>query len=112
MKSLMCSLIKISIFGAVKKLAAILAFIFLGFLATPTIISVIDSSIDISLVFNINEEESSSKNQINMEYRLEETASNYESIHFLQEQKNPGHFYTEAYPIIFLDVISPPPKQA
>lgn len=95
-----------------KKIAAILAFIFLGFLATPTVITLIDSSVDISLVFNVNEEESSSKNQISMEYHLEETPSNYESIHFLQEQKNPGHFYTEDYPVIFLDVISPPPKQA
>lgn len=112
MKSLVRSLIKIFIFGAVKKLAVIFAFLFLGFLATPTIIAFIDNSVDITVVFNVNEEESSSKNQISLEYNLEETPSNYESIHFLQEQKNPGHFYTEAYPVIVLDVISPPPKQA
>lgn len=94
----------------VKKTAYILAFLFVAFLATPSFVVLIDKSADVSMAFSVNEEESS-KTQINLEFNLEETHSNYLSIHFLQEQKNPGHFYTEAYPVVFLEVISPPPKQ-
>ena len=95
-----------------KSISYILAFLFLAFIATPTLVAYLDSSVDVSVAFNLNEEESSSKTQVSYEFNYEHVSSNYESIHFLQEQKNPGHFYTEAYPVIFLDVISPPPKQA
>lgn len=94
----------------VRKLAYILAFLFVTFLATPTVVVLIDKSADVSMAFSVNEEESS-KTQINLEYHLEDSHSNYDSIHFLQEQKNPGHYYAEAYPVVCLDVISPPPKQ-
>ncbi|MBZ9730276.1 hypothetical protein LB467_11320 [Salegentibacter sp. JZCK2] len=78
----------------------------------PCIIACIDNSIDISLVFDVNEEESSSKNQINLEFNFEKPQSNYASIHYLQEHEYTGDFYTESYPIIFLDIIFPPPKSA
>ncbi len=71
-----------------------------------------DKSIDISFVFNINEEESSSKNQINLEFNFEEQQSNYASIQFLKKQEFTRDLYTENYPIIFLDVLFPPPKLA
>lgn len=93
-----------------KKLAYILAFLFIAFLATPTAVVLIDKSADVSMAFSVNEEESS-KTQINLEYLVEDSPSNYESIHFLQEQKNPGHYYAEAYPVVVIDVLSPPPKQ-
>lgn len=95
-----------------KKLAYILTFVFMAFIATPSIVAYIDNSIDISVAFNVNEEESSSKNQINLEFHLEEQNSNYASIHYLQEYQNAGDFYTESYPVVFLDVIYPPPKHA
>ncbi|HSP11446.1 MAG TPA: hypothetical protein VLO29_02885 [Salegentibacter sp.] len=94
----------------VRKLAYILAFLFVTFLATPTFVVLIDKSADVSMAFSVNEEESS-KTQINLEFQVEESPSNYASIHFLQEQKNPGHYYAEAYPVVCIDVISPPPRQ-
>lgn len=84
----------------------------MAFLATPTIVAYIDNSVDISFAFNVNEEESSSKNQINLEFNVEEQPNNYASIHFLQKQDFNGDFYTESYPVVFLDVIFPPPKNA
>ncbi len=90
----------------------ILTFIFLAFIATPSIVAYIDNSVDVSFAFNVNEEESSSKNQINLEFNFEEQHTNYASIHFLQEQDYTGDFYTEGYPVVFLDGIFPPPKNA
>jgi hypothetical protein len=95
-----------------KRMAYILTFVFMAFIATPSIVAYIDNSVDVSFAFNVNEEESSSKNQINLEFNLEEQNTNYTSIHFLQEQDYTGDFYTENYPVVFLDVVFPPPKNA
>ncbi|MUP45001.1 hypothetical protein E0K83_04495 [Gramella sp. BOM4] len=79
---------------------------------TPTLVTLIDRSVDISIAYNVNEEESSSKNQISFEYTLEEMESNYESIHFLQTKKEAGFFYLDQHYDVILSVISPPPKFA
>ncbi len=80
------------------------------FLATPSVVAYIDNSIDVSVAYNVNEEESSSQGKISFEYHYTENQSNYHSICYLQDQKEPGHFYTEAYPVVDLDVLSPPPQ--
>ncbi len=67
---------------------------------------------DISIAYNVNEEENSAKNQINLEYTIEEALSNYESIHFLQIRKVDGHYYKENRYKVFLTISSPPPKIA
>lgn len=95
-----------------KRLAHLLTFIFLLFIATPSIVAYIDNSVDVSFAFNVNEEESSSKNEINLEFNLEESHSNYASIQYLQEHTLTKDIYKESYPIVFLDVICPPPKHA
>lgn len=101
---------KSSTFAAVKIFSYILAFIFITFLFTPTVISLIDREVDISIAYNVNEEESSSKNQITFEYNVEEIGSNYDSIHFLQTRKVDGHYYKENGYKVFLSITSPPPK--
>ncbi|MCM8569777.1 hypothetical protein NE848_10325 [Gramella jeungdoensis] len=95
-----------------KIFSYILAFIFITFLFTPTVVSLIDRNVDISIAYNVNEEESSSKNQITFEYNIEEMDSNYESIHFLQTKKPEGHYYKENGYKVFLSISSPPPKKA
>ncbi|MDX1544895.1 MAG: hypothetical protein R3214_13210 [Christiangramia sp.] len=95
-----------------KIFSYILAFIFITFLVTPTVVSLIDRNVDISIAYNVNEEESSSKNQITFEYTLEEMGSNYESIHFLQSKTSDGHYYKENGYKVFLSISSPPPKHA
>lgn len=95
-----------------KSFAYILGFIFITFLFAPTAIALVDRNVDISIAFNVNEEESSTKNQISLEYTIEEVASNYESIHFLQIRKVDGHYYKENFYDVVLSVTSPPPKRA
>ena len=95
-----------------KSLSYILAIVFITFLFTPSVITLVDRNIDISIAYNMNEEESSSKNQINLEYNIEEMVSNYESIHFLQIKKEDGHWYKESAYLVFLSISSPPPKLA
>ncbi|TBW27061.1 hypothetical protein [Gramella sp. KN1008] len=95
-----------------KIFSYILAFIFITFLFTPSVVALIDRNVDISIAYNVNEEESSSKNQITFEYTIEEMNSNYNSIHFLQTQKTDGHYYKENGYRVFLSISSPPPKNA
>ncbi|HKL34834.1 MAG TPA: hypothetical protein VJ899_00945 [Salegentibacter sp.] len=84
----------------------------MAFIATPSIVAYIDNSVDVSFAFNVNEEENSSKNQINLEFNLEKHNSNYASIQYLQKHTLTKDYYSESYPIVSLDVICPPPKQA
>lgn len=95
-----------------KKVAQLLLFVFVVFLATPTVITYIDNSIDVSIAFTANEEESSSKTQMGFEYTIHDPNPTYTSIQFLQEQTALNHSYKEGYRLVFLDVLSPPPKQA
>ncbi|MFD1094644.1 hypothetical protein [Salegentibacter chungangensis] len=94
-----------------KNIAYILAFIFTSFIATPSIVAYIDSAVDISFAYDVNEEESS-KNQLTIEYDIKELHSNYRSIEFLKEQEGHGHYYSNNYRPVCLDVTSPPPKRA
>jgi len=96
----------------VKQISYILAFIFTAFLCTPSVIALIDSSVDISIAYNVNEEENSSKNQISLEYTIEEMDSNDSTIHFLQIRKQEAHKYRESLYRVFLSILSPPPKLA
>lgn len=95
-----------------KKIAFFFLVLFTGFLASPTIISYLDEEIDISMAFTANEEENSSKTQLVFEYTFHESNSNNFSLHFLQEQSALIHYYNDAEKLVFLDVLSPPPKQA
>lgn len=92
-----------------KKFAYILTFIFLAVIAMPTIVALVDEKA--SIVFAIDEEEKS-KEKLAFEFDLREQPSNYDSIRFLKEQKGAAHHYLDNYRPVFLDVISPPPKQA
>lgn len=98
------------IFAHLKTIAYILSFVFLSFIAGPTVIASIDKSVDVSFAFTANEEENSSKNLMSFEYTIEETHSNHESIHFLQEHSLEGFSYNENNYHVVLDVVSPPPK--
>lgn len=93
-----------------KKVAYILSFIFLSFVAGPTVISLIDDSVDVSFAFTANEEENSSKNIVSFESVVEETYSNHASIEYLRTHQKENHSHTKNYYQVYLEVISPPPK--
>lgn len=82
----------------------------MSFVAGPTIMTCIDNSVDVSAAFTASEEENSSKNLLSMEYFIEETHSNQQSILFLKQQQENEFSYKEDYHQVFLDVLSPPPK--
>lgn len=94
-----------------KNIAFFFLVLFAGFLASPTIISYVDEKVDISMAFTANEEENSSKTQLVFEYTFHDSNSNL-SLHFLQGQSALIHYFNEAERLVFLDVLSPPPKQA
>ena len=94
-----------------KKSAFFFLLLFTGFLATPTIVSYVDENVDISMAFTANEEENSSKTQLVFEYTINDSPHNL-SLHFLQEQSALIHYYNQAEKLVFLEVLSPPPKQA
>lgn len=89
-----------------------LLILFLSFLATPTIVTYLNQSVDVSMAFTANEEENSAKNQIVFEFNIQDSNSESISIHFLQEQAALNHFYKDGAKLVVLDVLSPPPKVA
>ena len=93
-----------------KKVAYILSFIFLSFVAGPTVISLIDDTVDVSFAFTANEEENSSKNLASFESLIEEIYSNHASIEYLKTHQKENYSYKEDYHQVYLEVISPPPK--
>ena len=95
-----------------KKTAFFFLVLFAGFLATPTFITYVDKNADISMAFTANEEENSSKTQLVFEYTFHESHPGNLGLHFLQEQSALIHYYNQAAKLVFLDVLSPPPKQA
>lgn len=95
---------------SLKKIAYILTINFLSFIAGPTIVSLIDDTVDISVAFTANEEENSSKNLVNFESLMEEAFSNHASIEYLRTHQKEGYSYEEDYHQVYLEVISPPPK--
>ena len=95
-----------------KNFSYLFLFIFLAFLATPTIVTFINKDANVSMAFTASEEENSSKTTPGFEYNIQDPQPSYTSAHLLQEQTAFNHYYKEGYRLIFLDVLSPPPKQA
>jgi hypothetical protein len=93
-----------------KKVAYILSFIFLSFIAGPTTIALIDDSVDVSYAFTANEEENSSKNLASFESVIEDIYSNHASIEYLKSHQKENYSYKKNYHQVYLEVISPPPK--
>ena len=91
----------------------ILLFIFTSFLVTPAIISISGSQADISTYFSMNEEENSVKlPKLISEFQLCDSKSGLATIQILKKQKNTFQYYQNNYKVVFLDVVSPPPKLA
>lgn len=81
-------------------------------MAGPTIIGLIDDSVDLSFAFTASEEETSSKNLVSFETLVEKEYSNLESIQYLRSLKGNRYSYKEDYHQVYLDVVSPPPKHS
>ena len=93
-----------------RSIACILSIIFMSFVAGPTVVSLIDDSVDVSFAFTANEEENASKNPVSFESLVEEVYSNHQSIEYLRTHEKQGYSYKENYHQVYLEVICPPPK--
>lgn len=84
----------------------ILSFIFLAFLAAPTVISMVDDSVDTSIFYSIAEEE---ENGCKIKVVLEVNSNNETDFDF-SKRTVPNGYYFKKYPKPHLNLISPPPE--
>lgn len=92
-----------------KLLVNILLLIFLSFLATPTIVSLIQDDVDVSVAYNLNEEE------VHKELQEIKAGPNEFTFFFLmKELKTKSQINTEyllRHKLVFGDIFLPPPEQ-
>lgn len=92
-----------------KKVSLIMSIIFLSFLVTPSIIVVLDDSIDISLFYTVLEEEENGveKNKIDEVLILPRDTS--ESFFVSKKTNYHTAYFFKKYQKPHLNLISPPP---
>ncbi|MBT0607085.1 hypothetical protein [Aequorivita echinoideorum] len=89
----------------------ILMLVFANFLLAPAVIKLTGMKYDISSYFSMNEEENSSKStKLSSEFKTDDHKSNLVTILFLKKQKEKFQYYLINYKLVFLEVVSPPPK--
>jgi len=90
----------------------LLSIIFWAFLTVPSVLSLIDDSIDISILYESSEEEEEEKGSENIK-DIEITFSELngkESDFALTKTENYLGYYSKSYPKPHLNLISPPPE--
>ena len=92
-----------------NKFSIILSMIFLMFLVAPTVIAIVDDSIDISLFYAMSEEEENGleKNKIDEVIILQSNTS--ESFFVSKKIKQYTAYFFKNYRKPHLNLISPPP---
>ncbi len=86
--------------------------IFVSFLVTPSVVSLMDSTNDVAVFFSMNEEENSDNNKIDIEKKtihnnkqsLEGILANLASEKTVQKQ-------AVDWNSVYLEMVSPPPEQ-
>lgn len=93
-----------------KKIVSILfSVIFLLFIVTPTIIVMVDSSIDVSMAFSASEEEEKgNEKNLDIEILFSKLKTNDSDLVFALSENNLGYYFKN-YPKPHLNLISPPP---
>mgnify|MGYP001148006798 CR=1 FL=1 len=95
-----------------KKVVSIfLSVIFLLFIVTPTVIMMVDDTIDISFFYSTSEEEERGhEKQIDIEILFSNLKTNESDLVFTSTENNLGYCYKN-YAKPHLNLISPPPQQ-
>ena len=92
-----------------KIISIIFSGVLLLLLTAPTILTLVDDSIDSSVIFSLSEEEGKgSEKNINIELIFESIESNYFQLVFLTEEDSLEYFYKK-YALPYLNKVSPPP---
>lgn len=94
-----------------KKVVSIfLSVIFLLFLVTPTIIIMVDNTIDVSIAFSSSEEEEKgNEKNLDIEVLFSKLKDNDSRLVFAVSENNLGYYFKN-YPKPHLNLISPPPE--
>ena len=88
----------------------LLSLIFLALLAAPTIISLVDDSVDISVFYSTSEEEEkSSETSKTFEVVFNNLTGNDADFSFTKSINHHGYYF-KTYPKPHLNLISPPPE--
>lgn len=88
-----------------------LSIIFVLFLSGPTIISMVDDSVDISIFYSISEEEEKgSEITKTFEVLFNKSTNNVSNFFFKERVHNQGYFFKE-YRKPHLNLVSPPPER-
>ncbi|OUS01442.1 hypothetical protein A9Q86_06575 [Flavobacteriales bacterium 33_180_T64] len=92
-------------------IVAFFSILFLSLITAPTILMTIDSSIDISLLYDISEEEEDKGSEKNKEFEVcvFELNSETEDLSITDDKEYLGYSYKN-YPKPHLNLISPPPE--
>lgn len=93
-----------------KTKACLFLFIFISFLVTPTVVSIMNHEVDISYIFSLAEEENKKGEKVGKEVELD-TGSNSD-VFFGNELFKITFFafFNLSIKAIYLNLISPPPK--
>ena len=87
-----------------------LSLIFLALLAAPTLISLVDDTIDISVFYSTSEEEEKgSETSKTFEIVFNRITGNDAAFLFTNSINHPGYYFKK-YPKPHLNLISPPPE--
>lgn len=93
-----------------KAVSIFFTVLFLGIILAPTIIVLMDDSIDISIVFSTSKEEEKEKEKdLNIEVFVSKTKTNESYLFFESSENNLGYF-NKKYTKPHLNIISPPPE--
>ena len=93
-----------------KLISICLSVMFLGFLAAPTVITLVDNSVDISFFYASSEEEEKGSEKNKEKELLFFELSNTDLDFVLYEAENNLRYYFKNYPKPHLNLISPPPE--
>jgi hypothetical protein len=95
-----------------KKIVSIfLSVIFLLFIVTPTVIVMVDDTIDVSIAFSASEEEEKgNEKNLDIEVLFSNLKANESDLVFAVSENNLGYYFKN-YPKPHLNLISPPPEQ-
>ena len=93
-----------------NRLALVLIFIFTLFIVSPTIVSVVEKNFDVSVLFNMSEEESNQKDaSTNLDLKFSDTKDSSSLFNALNKSSLFAD-YSRKYTSISLENNSPPPE--
>ena len=94
------------------KIALFFTILFVGIIITPTVVSLIDKNQDITIFFELNEEEENKGQKVIKVFALKTQVNEYNtSIFFknIQKKKN-VRFKSKTYISEFSKILTPPPE--